>query len=226
MMMKGIKHMLCAFGIVLFASQVFGQIRVEVEQLSNGSDFESIDEIVRVPLNDFFKEMNPLDTTFKPAFEVDSANWRRLDIEALYDLDMGDVEFSDDDAYYGIGRYELNAITYYFVAVPNSSGWEVAIFVRNYTGVFTDGYTIASAMRYSEEEITTYGWVEYLKRSNEIIVITRTNESFQNRGGEESDEVIEELHDCQAFCLREGEFAPYLRGDAKVWNERYEMNSE
>ncbi len=220
----------CIVGIVGFlclSLSSFGQIRVETQKMSVSSELASIEELKRPKFNDFFTEINPLEMTFQPALVIDSANWVQLDEQAILDLDMGDVDIREDDKYYGIGRYELKSTTYYFVAMPNiNGGWNVTVMVCNETGEFTDGYTIANVMYDSGEEILTHGWIEYIERSNEIILITRMKESYQNRGGEENDEVIEELHDCEVYCLREGEFALDKRADIETMNARYLMDAE
>ena len=96
--------------------------------------------------------------------------------------------------------------------------------VCNGTGEFTDGYAIAYGVFDPGDEVVIYGWVEYLERSNEIILITRRKETYQNRGGEEEYTFVEELYDCEAFCLREGEFAPYNKGNVKSWNKKHTID--
>ena len=209
-------------GCLCFLS--YGQVVVEREQLSNISSFEGIDELQRPNFNDFFKEIDPMEMTFKPVSKPDST-WIRLDIDAIYDLDMGNAEISGDDEYYGIGRYELKGITYYFVGMPIAENvWNVTVMVCNGTGEFTDGYAIAYGVFDPSDEVVIYGWVEYLERSNEIILITRRKETSQNRGGEEEYTFVEELYNCEAFCLREGEFAPYTKGNVKSWNKKYTID--
>ncbi|MFT5858566.1 MAG: hypothetical protein ACI865_000654 [Flavobacteriaceae bacterium] len=223
MMMKGIKHTLAITGIILFASQLLGQVRVEVEEISNGSSFESIEEIQRVPFNDFFKEINPLEMTFKPLQVIDSANWIALDMYALDDLDLGDVEFRDEDKYYGIGRYEYKTTTYYFVAMPlTGGGWNVTVMICNESGEFTDGYTIAYTGYEGEGKINIHGWVEYNKRRDELVFITRAHVYFHD--SDSGEDATEELRDCEAFCLREGEIAPYDKVDVDGLNKKYQMD--
>lgn len=222
--MRVVEYRFIFFLVCLIGNATHAQ--VEEEQINIVSSFDTISVLDSSALNKYFREVNPIEMTFKPTMVIDSANWILLTEYAILDLDMGDVEITENEKYYGIGRYNSNRITYYFVAMPlPEGGWGISVFACNDTGKFTDAYMIAFGIQNYDEEIykyDQYAWIEEVKHSNELIFVTRSKESYRNHADEENYELI--VNDCRAICLREGEFAPFNKGNVQAWNKKYMLN--
>ncbi|MFT5779133.1 MAG: hypothetical protein ACI837_002090 [Crocinitomicaceae bacterium] len=146
--MINVRGILGILFVALGTSSAFSQSVAPIEVWPEELDLETPEALFEVyyrPFNDFFREIDPVGRTFTPVDSIDSATWLELDYNAMNDLG---ISMNDPDRhYYGVGRYNHDEITYYFVAVPNYySGWNTRVYACNETGAFTDSLFLASSV--------------------------------------------------------------------------------
>ena len=116
---NSMKSILSLIVVLALSTLSYGQIEIDHPKMVQSS--EQIEEVARTPMYVMFPEIDVLNMRFETYTQIDTANWFPLEFYVLQDLDL--LSDSIQKTYYGVGRYEFETSTYYFVAYPDPSGW-------------------------------------------------------------------------------------------------------